>query len=45
MGHEGAGFDPLLWATMRSNGAVAVACTLTWRTRWQRPLARLSHHF
>lgn len=44
VGHEGAGFGSLLWATMLSIGAVAVVCTLTWRARWLRPLARLFHH-
>ena len=44
VGHEGAGFGPLLWATMLSFAAITVVCTLTWRAWWLRPLTRLFHH-
>lgn len=43
VGHEGADSDPPPWATLRRMGAVAVVRTSTWRARWLRPLARLSH--
>jgi len=36
---EGPGFGSLLWATMISLAALAVAFTLAWRPRWLRPLA------
>jgi hypothetical protein len=38
---DGPGFGALLWATILSVCAVAVVGTLTWQTRWLRPLARL----
>ena len=36
---HGPSFGSLLWATVLSIGAVAVALTLAWRPKWLRPLA------
>ena len=38
---DGAGFGSLLWGTIISVCAFAVVATLTWRSHWLRPLARL----
>jgi hypothetical protein len=41
---DGPGFGALLWATILSVCALGVVATLTWQTRWLRPLARLFRH-
>jgi hypothetical protein len=41
LARDGAAFGSLLWCTALSVCAFAVVCTLTWRPRWLRPLARL----
>lgn len=41
---DGAGFGPLLWATVITVGALSVVATLSWRAHWLRPVARLLQH-
>ena len=36
---DGPSFGALLWATVLSTAAIAVAFTLAWRPLWLRPLA------
>lgn len=38
---DGPSFGALLWVAALTVAALAVVCTLTWRTRWLRPLALL----
>lgn len=38
---DGPGFGALLWATVLSLVALAVAFTLAWRPKWLQPLALL----
>ncbi len=36
---DGPSFGALLWVTVLTAGAIAVAFTLAWRPKWLRPLA------
>ena len=41
---DGAAFGSFLWATVITIGALSVVATLSWRSRWLRPMARLLQH-
>lgn len=39
---DGPGFGVIVWVMLLSAAAVSVALTLTWLSRWLRPLARVA---
>ena len=41
---DGASFGSLLWGTVITVCALAVVATLSWRSHWLRPAARLLQH-
>jgi Protein of unknown function (DUF3325) len=41
---DGAAFGSILWATVITIGALSVVATLSWRSHWLRPMARLLQH-